>query len=188
VSIQPTDPQLARALGLPKVAGALVASIDKESPAARAGLQPGDVITAVDGTPVAHARELLRLIARHAPNDKVRLDVVRGTQTKTIHAILDKLETAEENARPSGAAQSGELGISLTDAPEAGGALVERVDPDGAAQGELEPGDVIVEVGRRPVHSASEAAAAIKAAPTSAPLLLSVKRDGHMHFVAIERK
>jgi serine protease Do len=134
------------------------------------------------------------MVARHAPGSKVSLTVLHDKHEKKVDVTLDKLadekaERDEESSSGGGPAtpKSGELGIGLGDAP-GGGALVQRVSPNGPAREQLEPGDVIVEVNRKPVRSAAEAATVVRAAPSSQPLLLTVKREGHTRFVGIERK
>jgi serine protease Do len=192
VGIQAVDATLAKALALPKAQGALVGEVDRGGPADRAGLKPGDVIISLDGAPVAHSQELPRMVARHAPGTKVRLTLIRDKQEKSLEATLDRLSDERQAEEEGGAApalpKTGEMGITVGDAPGASGAVVQRVNPAGPAHDELEPGDVIVEVSRRPVHSASEAALAIKSAPADQPLLLTVKREGHTRFAAIDRK
>ena len=197
VLVQPIDAALGKAIGLAKPEGALVGEVEKGGPGDRAGLVPGDVITAVDGATVVHSQELPRTVARHLPGSKVKLTVVHEKQTKTVDVTLDRLqdETAQKEAkdtpldpRDTARPKGGELGVGLADAQGAGGAVVQRVSPNGPAHDELEAGDVIVEVNRKPVRDAGEAAAAVKAAPSNQPLLLTVKRDGHRRFVGIERK
>jgi serine protease Do len=194
VLVQAVDASLAKALSLPKAEGALVGEVEKGGPGDRAGVKAGDVITAIDGAPVLHSQELPRMVARHAPGSKVTLTVLHDKHEKKVDVTLDRLtdENGEKEEPSSGAApgvpRSGELGIALGDAPGGGGATVQRVSPNGPAHDALEPGDVIVEVNKHPVHSANEAAAQVRAAPTGQTLLLTVKREGHTRFVAIDRK
>jgi len=192
VGIQPVDAALAKALALPKAQGALVGEVERGGPAERAGLKPGDVILSLDGAPVVHSQELPRMVARHAPGTKVRLSLMRDKQEKSLEATLDRLSEEKQVEEESGTApalpKTGEIGLTLSDAPGGAGAVVQRVNPGGPAHDELEPGDVIVEVGRRPVHSASEAVSAIRSASQDQPVLLTVKREGHTRFAAIDRK
>ena len=104
VSASPLYPQLARRLGLSVERGAVVASVERGSPAARAGLSPGkgkiefqgqedvprggDVIVAVDGKPVTQTRDLPELIGNRGPGEKVRLEVVRGKERRTVQVTL----------------------------------------------------------------------------------------------------
>ncbi len=99
VVIQPVDPAIAKALGLPRTAGALVRDIEPGSAGARAGLEPGEVVVAVDGTPIEQGHELPRLIARHAPGSKVTLEVVGRKGRRTVTAVLDELKDEPERKR-----------------------------------------------------------------------------------------
>jgi serine protease Do len=96
VSIQEMDEKIAAAKGLSSTRGALVANIERGGPADQAGLVSGDVITRVDGTDIAHARELTRAVARHAPGSKVSVVVHRDGRDITVPVTLAKLE--DENA------------------------------------------------------------------------------------------
>jgi serine protease Do len=189
--IQGVDDSLAKALGLSGTRGALVADEEKGSPAEKAGLKNGDVITSVDGAPVAHAHDLPRMIAAHTPGSRVTLEVHRGTQTMNVPVTLAELEDEKaSNESPTEAPEArGSLGIGVVDADpkSGGGALVQRVNPSGPAAGELEPGDVIVEIDRQHVANAAEAAKKLEALPKNKPVLLRVKRDEATIYVAIDR-
>jgi serine protease Do len=193
VVIQGVDASMAKALGMDRPHGALIGEVEASGPGAKAGLQAGDVIEQVDQTDVAHSEELPRIVARHAPGSKVNLKVLRGGHEQvvpvTLAAINDekpKEETSESDA--PGALQgpaAHKLGISVAEAPN-GGALVERVASGSPADGQLVPGDVIVEVNHTPLTRASELAARVSATRKGTPLLLRVRREDRTRFVAIE--
>jgi serine protease Do len=189
VHIQDVDENIANALGLEDAGGALVADVEEGGPADKSGLASGDVIVRVGDTPIAHARDLSRTIARHAPGSKVDLVVRRGKETKTLAVTLAELsddKTAKDSS-PRTAPSSGALGLHVDDA-EGGGARVMHVSPDGPAAGSLVPGDVIVEVDRKPIRSAEDLRTKVRQAPADKPLLLRVKRGGSARYVVIERK
>jgi serine protease Do len=191
VGVQGMDATMAKAMGLDKPQGALIGEIEPGGPADKAGIKASDVIVAIDGTPIVHAQELPRLVARHAPGSKVKLTVQHGKQTRDVQVTLDRLkdEPSEGSTEGGGAPApggAGELGIGLSDAP-GGGALVQRVNPAGAAHDALEPGDVILEVNGQRVTRASDAVALVKAMPRGQPALMKIRRDGHTRFVAIDR-
>jgi serine protease Do len=96
VQIQPVTPEIADSLGMKKPGGALVADPQKDGPAAKAGIQSGDVITAVNDKPVADARDLARKIGGMAPGATVKLGVVRAGAEKTLGLTLGELPNQRE--------------------------------------------------------------------------------------------
>ena len=96
VQIQPVTPEIADSLGLKKAGGALVAEPQKDGPAVKAGIQAGDVITAVNDKPVADARDLARKIGGMAPGATVKLGIVRSGAEKTVSLTLGELPNARE--------------------------------------------------------------------------------------------
>jgi serine protease Do len=192
VAIQSVDPTLARALGLDRPRGAVVAEVEPGGPADRAGLKPGDVILRVDQTDIVHTGELTRTVAKHAPGSKVKVEYLRERATRTVEVTLDELRE-ERAARPESAPQgaspksANDFGVQLSDVPGRG-VVVERVAPGGPADGKLEPGDVILEVNRTAVSRASDAAKQVTASPPGRPILLKTKRENVTRFVALERR
>jgi serine protease Do len=190
VHIQDVDESIATAMSLGETRGALVADVEKGSPAEKAGLASGDVVVKVGDVAITHSRDLSRTIAHHAPGAKVDLVVRRGQETKNISVTLAKLEEAQAEKSSSGAPQApaaGALGLQVDNA-EGGGALVRRVAPDSAAAGVLAPGDIIIEVNRKPIASAADLKTKVGEAPAGKSLLLRVKRDGNARYVVIDRK
>ncbi|MCW5836877.1 MAG: trypsin-like peptidase domain-containing protein [Labilithrix sp.] len=190
VVIQPVDASLAKSLGLPKPEGALVSDVDPGSPAAKAGLAPGDVILSVDGTRIAQAHDLPRQIARRKPGASVKLEVSTRKGPRTLSASLDELkEESTERPRPAPLQAPGDratVGIAIAEDPRRG-VVVTDVDPGGPAAGLLDAGDVILEVAGAPVNGARDAADRIKKAPLDRPVLLRITREGKTRFVAIDR-
>ncbi len=189
VVIQSVDAPLAKALGLDRPRGALIADVERGGSGARAGLKPGDVVLQVDGADVPSARELPRLVARHAPGSHVALRFLRDKTTKSLDVTLDALRespvpaSAMSSAAP---AQPSGLGVQVEDAP-GGGAAVVGVVPRSAADGELAPGDVIVEVNHRAIADGADLKRALTSGDAAAPVLLKVRREGQTRFVALER-
>jgi serine protease Do len=193
VLIQPVDAPLAKALGMDRPRGALIGEVESEGPGAKAGLQAGDVIVAVDDTAVGHSEELPRIVARHTPGTRVALKVLRNGHEQSFNVTLDSLrddkskagnEGGSDGAGPGGTG-SHRLGVQVADAPN-GGVVVERVANDSPADGELRPGDVILEVNHSPVGHAADLAAKVSATHKGEPVLLKVRRDDRVRFVAIE--
>jgi len=153
VQIQPLTPEIADSLGIKKAAGALVAEPQKDGPAMKAGIQAGDVISAVDGKAVVDARDLARRISSMPPNTTVKLAIIRGGSDKTVHLTLGELPNTRESraepdqSGPKGQSNEPQLGLSLAPGGNSEGVVVADVDPQGpAADYGFKPGDVILEV------------------------------------------
>jgi serine protease Do len=193
VMIQPVDAALGKALGLDGAKGALVAEVVPGGAADRAGVKSGDVIVSVDGTQVRSSDELPRIVARHAPGSRAKVEVLRSGKRQMIDIALEELKDEEASAdqkpstRPGASAAAG-LGIEVAESPNRKGeVVVANVLPGSAADGQLVPGDVIVEVNNAAVHRPEDVVARTKSTPSGSPILLKIKRDGKSRYVAIER-
>jgi Do/DeqQ family serine protease len=196
VAIQGVSPEIAASLGLKDERGALVSSVGEDSPAAKAGIEKGDVIVSVDGVSVSDGNALRNRIASAKPGSTVSLGLVRGGVEKTVQVTLRELastQTADAKGEP---AEGARLGLSVRpvtpqDARELGvpsgkGLLVAEVDPAGpAAAAGIRPGDVIEEVNRQPVTDAAGLRAAAKSSGER-PALVLVNRKGASLFLAME--
>ena len=198
VESQPVAPALAEALKLPHDSsghpGALVAGVQDNSPAQKAGIQAGDVIVGVDGQKVGTPRELAVDIAAVKPGTSTKVEVVREGQPRTVSVDIVRLTNQIASADESRPAHQGGIGLSLAPVPTpqdgsaaSRGALVQAVRPNSAAAAAgLREGDVIVGVGARAVGSPDEAVNAIRSAENGATAIaLRVQRDGHAAFVAV---
>jgi serine protease Do len=194
VAIQPVDAALGKALGAGGSKGALVAEVEPNGPADRAGLKAGDVIASLDGTPVPTSEDLPRIVARHAPGSRSKLEILRNGKRQTVDVTLDELkeETARADApqaSPPGTSAPQGLGIEIGESPQRKGeVIVGRVVPGGAADGQLLPGDVILEVNRSPVHRTEDVVARTRETPTGSPVLFKIRREGKSRFAAVERR
>ena len=190
VQIQPLTKELAEGFGLSTEKGALVAGAQDGTPAEKAGLRSGDVITAVDGEPVANARELTRKIGALKPGAKAEITYLRDGKERTATvALASQPGEKEAKAAPS---QSGDglprLGLELAPSREGEGVAVASVDPDGpAAQKGVKEGDVILEVGGQAVSKPADVKAGLEAAQKAGKtaVLLRVKSKDGTRFVAI---
>ena len=195
VQVQPVTEGIAESLGIKKAEGALVDDAQPDTPAAKAGIQAGDVITAVNGTAVKDSRDLARHISAMTPGTSVKLDILRKGEAKTIDVSLatmpnQKQANAGEQENNSGVPH---LGLSVAPADEVAGAgskglVVTNVDPDGtAAEHGVKSGDVILEVGGKTVGSAGELRAALADAKSQGKhdVLLRVKTADNTHFLAM---
>jgi serine protease Do len=169
VQIQPVTPGIAESLGMKKAEGALVDEAQADSPAAKAGVQTGDVITAVNGSPVKDSRELVRTVGGMAPNTSVKFEVLRKGETKTLTVTLGQMpnEKQAKAESPAPANESSHLGLSVKPAQDVAGAgnkgvVVTAVDPTGpAAQQGIEAGDVILDIGGKAVADAGDVRKAV---------------------------
>ena len=198
VSIQQVTPDISKSLGLPTVTGALVNSVKEGSPADRAGVKRGDVVTAIDGKPVDGSNELRNKIAATKPGTRVTLTVLRNGERKTLTAALEELPSASaksEGEEGAGEGQGGALGLALE--PLAGerarslglkdgqGVVVAAVRPNSAASDAgFRQGDVIEEVNGNTVRSASDMRNAVSEAKTR-PALVLVRREGQSLYLTI---
>ena len=195
VQIQPVTPEIADNLGLKKAGGALVAEPQKDGPAVKAGIQAGDVITAVDGKPVTDARDLARKISGIAPGTTVKVEVVRGGAEKTFNLTLGELPNTREaratgqgDAGPKGRTSEPRLGLSLAPGGSDQGVVVAEVDPSGpAADFGFKAGDVILEVAGNAVNTPDELRKALGKARSDGKrsVLMRVKSEQGTRYVAI---
>ena len=198
VEAQPITPAMQQALHLPSANGALVASVQSGTPAERAGLHPGDVITAVDGKTVKNPRDLALDITAIKPGDTVHLRVLDNGNASNLAVALATLPNNVEAANTPPSPSHAELGLALEPMTPnvqsqlnvpAGtrGAVVAQVVPNSpAATAGIQPGDVIIGVGETPVTSVQEALNAIHSAEhKGGAVALRVLHDGQTVFVAI---
>ncbi len=198
VQVQPVTPGIAESLGLKKAAGALVDEAQPNTPAEKAGLKAGDIITAVNGKAIKDSRALAREISTMAPGTSAKLDILRKGESKTIDLTLATMPNTPEkqaNASEHDNAVPGvpHLGLSVAPANETAGAgdkglVITGVDPDGpAAEHGLKTGDVILEVGGKSISSVADLRSALSEAKSGGKhdVLMRVKTADNTHFVAM---
>ncbi|TPI28321.1 DegQ family serine endoprotease [Mesorhizobium sp. B3-2-1] len=207
VQIQPVTPDVAGAIGLDHPAGALVSSVTQGSPAAKAGIDVGDVITGFGGQQIKDPKDLSRAVADVAPGTKETVNIWRKGKTIQISTDVgrntENTQTASTGGQGKPSAGQGlgvpSLGLGLTDitpnirqelnlADSQHGAVVERVSPDKAASAAgIQPGDVIVGIDQTPVKSARQANQAIAEAGKAGKksVLLLIDRGDQQIFVAL---
>jgi Do/DeqQ family serine protease len=148
VSMYTVTPDIAHSLGLPNALGALVSQVVDGSPAEKAGIHTGDVITSVNGQPVKSNSELRNSIGLMRVGDKVEIGLLRDGKPVKVTAIIADT-TATTQPGPAESIHKAFEGATLTDAPDGGGALVKSVEPgSAAAQSGLRNNDVIVGANR----------------------------------------
>jgi serine protease Do len=187
VTVQGITPDLATSLGLSSTRGALVSGVEESSPAAKAGLRQGDVITSYNGRNVEDSNQLRNSVASTKPGASVSLQVLRNGRTETLQATVGELESKRERvSSPSAERGEGRFGMTV-ESGNAGVTIVE-LDPSGiAAESGLREGDVIQKVDGRSVRTAAELKAALNRTDGK-PSLLVASRDGSTFFVTLRNE
>jgi serine protease Do len=198
VQIQPVTSEIADSMGLKKAGGALVSEPQANSPAAKAGIASGDVITSVDGNPVNDARDLARRIGTMAPGASVKLTVLHEGQEKTVTLTLgtmpnEKAAANQDSPHPSADNDMPKLGLTLApgnkaSAADGNGVVVTAVDPNGvAADHGFQVGDVILDVGGKSVANPGDVRKQLADARKEGKraLLFRVKSGEGTRFVAL---
>jgi len=197
VQVQPVTAEIASSLGMKNASGALVAEAQPDTPAAKAGVQSGDVITAVNGNAVKDSRTLAREISGMTPGSTAKLDILRNGESKTINVTLAAMPNAPEKQANAGDNDTmpgtPRLGLSVAPASEVAGAgskgvVITAVDPSGpAAERGLKSGDVILDVAGKSVGSVGELRSALKDAKSGGKkdVLIRVKSADNTRFVAV---
>jgi serine protease Do len=211
VAAQEISPQMAQAMGLatdnPSNDGALIAAISPHSPADRAGLKPGDVITAVNGAAVTNPSDLAADIANVDPGHDTTISYIRGGKTNSISVAVTTMPANPDASFQQGsgsqpqAAVPGNAGLGLTLAPltpdlrsqlnlpaDADGAVVAQVKPNSPAdQAGVQAGDLLVGVGPADISDPDDAVNAINSAKKSGSpaVALRIIRQGQALFVGV---
>jgi Do/DeqQ family serine protease len=195
VSFQEITPELASHFGGSFDGGALVNAVVPGGPAEKAGLQAGDVITAIGDTRIREGHDLLRTVLRHGVGERLSLEVRRGDKTKKIVLVTGE-RPSEDNpqANNAGARDGGTLGLALEELTPTlrqrfryqgdGQVFVRRVEPGSEAdRAGLRPGDISLQADRRPVRSIADVRTALK----DGEALLYIERDSQRFFQSIKR-
>jgi serine protease Do len=198
VQIQPVTPDIADSMGLKQATGALVSEPQADSPAMKAGIQSGDVITSVDDTPVHDARELARRIGTMAPGTAVKLGLIHQGQEKIVTLTLGALPNEKQaensqNRREIPDSDLPRLGLTLAPAskvsgPDSNGVVVTAVAAGGvAADHGFQVGDIILDVGGKPVSTPADVRKSLSDARKEGKhaVLFRVKSGEGTKFVAL---
>lgn len=206
VRIQTVSDEIAESLGMSKPLGALVAGVTPDGPAAKGGVEPGDVILKFNGREVENMRGLPRIVARAPIGQEVEIEVLRKGERETFRVTLGRLEEFEtgrsltELEPESDAAEENLLGLVISPLSEElrkkfdigediNGVVITDVDPDSkAAEKNIKPGDVIVEVTQEAVKRPGEVAQRVgelKKSGRKSVLFLIAGPKGELRFVAV---
>ena len=211
INKDPITKELAKEFGLPNTNGAVIGSVSEGSPAARAGLQRGDVILEFNGRPVADSDSLVSMVVATKPGTTVPVTIYRyrENQRKTLSITPGELDLEAEANGGRSPRQNGpdreaptatDFGMQLEpitpeisrnlDLPrDRGGAIVADVDRGSvAANAGVQPNDVIVEVNRQPVANVSQVTRALQNAAAGRPVFLVVWREGQEVFITMTKR
>ena len=191
VAIQEVNQGLANSFGMPKAAGALVSSVENGSPAAKAGLKPGDVILKLNDAPIESSIDLSSRVAGMKPGAQAKLEVWRGGKPQDITVAVGEMNSPKVAAAAKADLSGAKLGVAVRSlSPEeqkqvdvAGGLLVEDV-AGAAARAGIRPGDIILSVNGKPLKNPDELKAAAQHAGKTIALL--VQRNDARIFVPVD--
>jgi Do/DeqQ family serine protease len=199
VVVQPVDPDMAKALGRSSGGGALVADVAPNGPAAKAGIERGDLILEFNGQEIQGPQDLSVRASQTSPGTTVHLKVFRNGQTRDVAVTLSEL--SEKSPSAQGGQESGGGGVlrglkvdTLTPSiarelqlpAGTNGVVVTTVDSSSpAAAADIQRGDVIQEVNRKPVRNMEDYQRAVQSVGDQSVLLL-INRGGQTHFVVVQ--
>jgi len=192
ISMNDVTPENASFFNLPDASGAIVSQVTPDSPASRAGLERGDVLRELNGEKIANGSALQVAVSEMAPGASIELGILRNGKPMTLKATVGEYhKSGSEEAENNGSGENkGKIGVtvdSLTSAErqqynipdQVKGAVIDNVRPGSPADDAgLAPGDVILEVDRKPVDDAQACVNAIHAAPAGKDILLLVWANG----------
>ena len=187
VSLQPMDLELASAMQAGETRGALVNSVEPEGPAAKAGIQAGDVITAINSRRVQSPRDLAAGVAEIRPGSGATVALLRNGEAMERRVEIGTNPANRDGGKPAAEAVRPSLGLGLAPRRE-GGVSITQVQPgSGAAERGLRPGDVIRRVGDRETAQPSDVVDAVNAARNAgrSSIALQIERDQGRSFVAL---
>jgi serine protease Do len=193
VAVQDVNAQLAQSFGLDRPHGALVSAVEKDSPAAKAGVKAGDVILAVNGQEIDRVGDLRSEVSQAKPGTTAELRVWRDGKDSTLKAQVEQLQEQEPErvaARQGGGDETARLGIAVRPLTpdekqqvETEGSLVVQEVTGPAAVAGVQPGDIILGVNGKPVTSVQQLRGAVKSQQSTVALL--VERGNAQIFIPI---
>ena len=198
--------QSAQALGVKDGLGALITDVSPGRAAAKAGLQPGDVIVEFNGRPVADNQALVSMVVATKPGTTVPMTIIRNREKKTLNVTVEELnlddEAGNHSARQRPDAEPTETGFGMTVGPitpdmardarlprDRGGAVVTDVERNSPAfNAGVAPDDIILEVNRQAVTNVSQVTRALQSAGPNTPVFLLIWRDGRERFIVLSKR
>jgi len=194
VSIQNLTPELAKSLGIKETEGVLIAGVERNSPADKAGLKRGDLVIELAGKKVADSTGLRNMVAATAPGTTVELKIIRENKEQAISATLGEYKekkilkkTAYNNVLKGMTVQELTPGLrdKLNLPGDLNGVVVTDISSDSPVQGLLQQNDVIQEVNRQPIQSVQDYDQIVSKIGDTEPVLLLIYRDGGSAYLTI---
>jgi serine protease Do len=196
IGISDVTPENAKFFHVDNNEGAVVSQVESGSPAEKAGLKVGDVITAIDGQKVSDASQLQIEVGQKQPGSSIKLEILRDGKSASVPVTLEEMGSRDKDGKEVASNGHGKArwGLGVTDiTPEmrdqvqasgdVHGAVIEQVQPGSAADNAgLQRGDVIVEVNRHPVQNAADVQKALSAIPQGQDALVLVWSNGGTTF------
>lgn len=198
VRFQPLTADLAKSFGLDSEKGALIASVEKDTPAERAGLKAGDVILEYDGKPINEGNELPRYVAATPIDKKVKLSVFRDGKKQEVFLVVGKLKDGNSDEVSANSNESEKIGITVEELNkqtadrlgirDSKGLVISSVKPGSSAEDAgVAPGSIIIEInGQRPETVAAFNAITAKLIKDNLVRLLLKRPDNSVHYVALK--
>lgn len=200
VSIGPVSKDVAESIGLGKAVGALVAAVEPGSPAEKAGVEAGDIITRFDGKPIEKSADLQRSVGATKPGSKSTITIFRRGSTKDLSVVIAEVDvdkpavkTSAREEKPSKSSSAGQaFGLAVTDLTDAqlkelkikGGVMVDAAT-DAAARAGIREGDVILTLGNVEIANVKAFDAVLAKFDKSKPLSVMVRRGDWVQFVVV---
>jgi serine protease Do len=195
--------------GLKERRGALVSRVPRGQPAAKAGIEPGDIILEFNGRSVRNRDELVRIVVATKPGTTVPVKILRDKQERTVNVTVDELDLEDEDTRSRAARETSsepdeesaeKFGITITPlTPEVAQRMRAPSDAQGVVISEVEQGspafraglvrgDIITRINRQPVRSVQEASRALGAVPSGSTAFILVLRGGQEQFFTVRKE
>jgi len=177
-------PDLAQAFGLKQSQGAVITAVQAKSPAAKAGLEPGDIVLAINDKPIKSSQEIRNIIGLLPLGEEVKLEILRGGESQAVKAEIAAPKIVQEDGQKIHPKLAGLLLREATASDRAEGVLIEKIHTGTYAfQAGLRPGDVIVMANRQPVATLDDLRRAVGG---GRELLLNIQR-GEAAFMLMLR-
>jgi len=195
VGIQEVTKSLAESLQLGTPKGALITSVETDSPAAKGGVQPGDVVVRVNDQSITESGDLPHVVGMIMPGDKAHVDIYRKGRRKTLTVVVGSLADGDQESLAKSTDGADLLGIIAEDLQEEerlrlrlrGGVLVTQVTPDSpASEAMLQVDDIIVQLGYSRIDDIAEYREVFKQLPKNMPVAIRFYRQGRAIFRTIQ--